>query len=1277
MVTEQSNEVTVTTDGPPAPSGVSATVQSNSQIDVSWTDNGLDHGQYHIQIQRDEGSWVDPAGGPTTVGSNTTSTSYGPNSDYAYDKQVGIDSSFRFRVRSEADGATSGWAYSARVYTDPVPPRILDVSRPDDNTVRMKVEKRADNQYHFDYLRIEFREDTGGGYGGWQHLDQISETEGTRVSGQYKNKGDVVTLEAEANTTYQGGNAFGENSRVQFRLQARQRTPNRASYYVGSQWIYHDYGNEGNVYFHDDFSSDDISAWDTSNNSPSTGTGEQADTGISGPVTGGYFLKGYGQNNTNSTWVQKGLGDLSGETDVHVRCRMAVGSLDGSNEDFGIDWYDGSSWHELKYLHWEYNEQGWVEIHAQVPDSWLSTDNSIRVGTTTSDGMYGGDTFAVDEVIVADHVHEYTRPAAPDTLNVSKTDNGLKTSWSDVATFVSSGYVDSKYEINYENPDESTRKRRKVGTSHTETSLRDGDEYTIHVHTAIRQPRHGNSDTRFILATGSNTTAVTPFQKPTNVTLSRVDDQHLTADWDDTANYGEYRVRIERDGAWTDPNNANPSRTPSVGTSSVDLYAESDADYAGNVGVDSVFDVAIRHQTEHGSSAYAGAPAVATTPVPPENPRVSRPSANEITVEWDNASDCATKTAIFYRKDTGGGYGSWTWTGHVDQNTTKGETRPHTFTQSNTDWLDPDARYQFKLRHESYRSPQGRIDSDFNYASYGNDGNVYFSDDFSSGDTSAWTSVGGSDTTVQSGSNGYLGISGPKTGSNYLFTAYDIEGSYANSHYAVKELGDLSGETGVHIRARMATGSMDYNGERTVIDWYDGSSWQELRGHSWAYNRQGWAEVHVDVPDSMLSTDNRVRFGGRDGLGHGDYHALDELIVSDVVHEYTRPAAPSSLSTSTSEGEITANWTNEARLLDVGGTETNVETHIKPAGGSWDYDYPPFSKSSRTWSGLTDGRDHDIEISAEYIQARRGSRSNWFETGDLTATVTTPLPPPSLSASITTGVTEIDLSGTVNDNNPDGTVTFTNQTDSRDLASRAVGSSLTVTDTGVDGGTTYDYVLQRSTPDATSTSTVVTERAPKTLTRAVSRSTSTTINAARSVSTARSASLSTSSATTVGRQVDTNRTLTSSVDTVAQFDRGGVGAQRTAANTAEATIGTRTALREVFDVGLTEHTIQYDPDRVLFHTEWFAEPPLRRGANTLAVRLGTKLDGPGVKCRLEVDTNGDGERDYTSDWIEVTDERIPITFDADLSDATQLRIVFRDVRLPDVITHVETSYTTR
>ncbi|WP_338417009.1 hypothetical protein [Halobacterium salinarum] len=178
--------------------------------------------------------------------------------------------------------------------------------------------------------------------------------------------------------------------------------------------LYADYGNEGNVYFEDDFETGDFSNWDTTNLTDSassiiSGAPPGGDSGLSGADEGTYYA-----HLESGDSVVKTLGDLSSESDVIVKCAMAAGSMDDSGENVSIDWYDGSTWRTLHALYHEYNKQGWVDVSARVPSGWVSSDNRLRLSGYGGSGDYG----EWDRVVVSDILHEYTTPAAPSNLSV-------------------------------------------------------------------------------------------------------------------------------------------------------------------------------------------------------------------------------------------------------------------------------------------------------------------------------------------------------------------------------------------------------------------------------------------------------------------------------------------------------------------------------------------------------------------------------------------------------------------------------------------------------------------------------------------------------------------------------------------------------------------------------------------------------------------------------------------------------------------------------------------
>ena len=513
---------------PAVPQNVDAAYVADDEIELSFGDNGAAT-SFDVEMRRDDGAWVSPAGGPSSPTSSGT-YSYGPASDAAYGAQVGIDSKFEFRVRASNSVGTTDWAYSDVVYTTPVPPHNPSVSRPDADTIQFSWSNKSTIDHG---VRVRYREDTGDGYGAWSYFANDT------------GWGSSVEFDVASNSK------LSTDARYQFLLQSYSPDIKK------SEDVYADYGNKGNVYFEDDFESGDLSAWDSTNLAGDTGVQSgagDADLTISGADEGTYYFYGEGVSSTSSTYLQKNLGDLSSETDVHVRCAFAVASLDDGAEDFGISWYDGSSWQPLEHLSWEYNRQGWVEVHATVPSSAISTDNRIRVGTTTSAGMWGGDHFAVDRVVVSDILHEYTSPAAPSNLSLdASTQRQITGTWNLNAS-VAAKADERDTETWFAATDDSLNGANRAAglESYTFDGLLDGERYRLEVNDSVIQYRRGSSglemDSKRV---GAEVTTILP--APSEIEVSNVTATSADYAWQASHNYGDTLVQYKPTDAnsWT------------------------------------------------------------------------------------------------------------------------------------------------------------------------------------------------------------------------------------------------------------------------------------------------------------------------------------------------------------------------------------------------------------------------------------------------------------------------------------------------------------------------------------------------------------------------------------------------------------------------------------------------------------------------------------------------------------------------------------------------------
>ena len=156
--------------------------------------------------------------------------------------------------------------------------------------------------------------------------------------------------------------------------------------------------------------------------------------------------------------------------------------------------------------------------------------------------------------------------------------------------------------------------------------------------------------------------------------------------------------------------------------------------------------------------------------------------------------------------------------------------------------------------------------------------------------------------------------------------------------------------------------------------------------------RQG-GEVLLPVDQNgyrVAPGDGRTEFaekgvgqGGR-GIGH-----FDRVIVSDILHEYSRPATPSAISLDTSvQSEISATWTNNSTWRD------EVKTRFGPSGGSLAETGYGASQTSESFTGLFDGERYRLEVTNTVYQYRNGTKAAEYD-GVGAAEAVTILPAPT------------------------------------------------------------------------------------------------------------------------------------------------------------------------------------------------------------------------------------------------------------------------------------------
>lgn len=483
---------------PTAPRNAQYTSIANDNIEIEWdspTDWGGEEGDYEIEINRDGNGFVTPAGGPATTAAGTESALYLAQAGADYGAQVGIDSNFEFRIRATNSDGSSGWESTGIGRTDPIPPHNVTVTRPDSSTFNFSWENRTNlvGDPQVLYFEIDAREDTGDGYGAWDHITLQQEvTDST-----------VTTATLDTSNTF-----ISENARYQFRASYNTENGLGSGNFSQSETNRVDYGNEGNIYFEEDFEDGNLDEWNTGGMSDpgnAIQSGSNSVVNISGAEQGSNYLM-----LSDSDYIYHAIGDMSGATDVVVRFYIAAGGLTGfSDDNLDVNFYDGTEWNNVEFYTNEYNKQGWSEAVIPIPQEYISDNAFVQFLMDVSSDS--GQRLAMDRVVVSDTVHEYTTLADPTNIVLDTADpEEIETSWTSNSNF-NEGVGDVDYK---ESSASSWIDYAESSQPVTISPLDAGTQYDVRTREWVNQSRYGSQTNTW------NTSFISGSATPTTLTVS-------------------------------------------------------------------------------------------------------------------------------------------------------------------------------------------------------------------------------------------------------------------------------------------------------------------------------------------------------------------------------------------------------------------------------------------------------------------------------------------------------------------------------------------------------------------------------------------------------------------------------------------------------------------------------------------------------------------------------------------------------------------------------------
>lgn len=174
-----------------------------------------------------------------------------------------------------------------------------------------------------------------------------------------------------------------------------------------------------------------------------------------------------------------------------------------------------------------------------------------------------------------------------------------------------------------------------TATSHTITDLLDGEQYDFRVQ-AYTQDATSNSNVL---------TDTTEAAQITGLSLANGVEDEITASWDDTADYGDYRAQIKESSSasWF-----QDEATVGEATSSYTFGSLEDGEE---------FDVRVRHETEHVTGAWSSVATITTKFPTPTSVSASATGKTSVDVTWSDQSDNEDGFRIHREEKFGSSFG--------------------------------------------------------------------------------------------------------------------------------------------------------------------------------------------------------------------------------------------------------------------------------------------------------------------------------------------------------------------------------------------------------------------------------------------------------------------------------------------------------------------------------------------------------------------------------------------------------------------------------------------
>jgi len=493
----------------PTPSNLIIAPLTDSEIELTWTDNCSFEEGYRIERQADDGNWIQIADlAPNITQYTNTGLSYGPN--------------YTYRLYAYTTSNQSNFVTSSSTSTSFPGPSNFTATAQNDTDILLEWE---DNCSFEEGYKIERQEDGGS----WTQFADLA-ADVTQYTNAGLSYGPNYTYRLYAYTTSnQSGYATSNTTSTSFPGPTNLTATAQNDTDILLEW-------EDNCSFEEGYrieQQEDGGSW-TQIADLAPNITQYTDAGLSYGLNYTYRVYAYTSSNQSGYATSNSTSTNLPDTPTNLTTTAQ------NDTDILLEWMDNCSFEEGYRIERQEDSGNWTQIADLVPNITQYTDSGLSYGPNYTYRVYA---------YTASNQSGYetsnsTSTSFPEPTNLTATaqnDTTILLEWIDNCSF------EEGYRIERQEDGGSWTQIADLSadvTQYIDTGLSYGPNYTYRVYAYTTSNQFGYAT--------SNTTS-TSFPGPTNLTTTAQNDTDILLEWVDNCSFEEgYRIERQEDGGnWT------------------------------------------------------------------------------------------------------------------------------------------------------------------------------------------------------------------------------------------------------------------------------------------------------------------------------------------------------------------------------------------------------------------------------------------------------------------------------------------------------------------------------------------------------------------------------------------------------------------------------------------------------------------------------------------------------------------------------------------------------